>query len=527
MRFFKGGTVKRVSVATISMLITMFSSTPAIANSDEYWDFSKYADQNRAANVVVHTIGEQGSLGGTTSRISFYPRGGGMPGGDCEYLGQSPCDSNSLASLRYTIFTQTLMPQCQSVASTDCFETLAAFRPDGTKIQGEFIRTVSGVTYPANPRMDFPKTGMQLLYRLPGLNHAGGTDTYAVEYFQSRYYELKSQPRDLELKVSVVPYVEISDSEAATLRKKKSGTSNKFEIEPGGIKPGNIWMEDGKYGKMVNFGELLDLEVSIRASQKFGGWFRGRLDGAVINVKPISTGQQRISVRALAVEVPRLAGVFTEEVWDKYVDLPKSVFNRTKGQAFGGDASDSLGNFKTLEALRVVSNDKAAGSHKVWMFATVPPIVDNKCYKGPGIKGIVSTNAAMYSGSAPRLASGFLDYKVGGLHYLPNGEVAVGSYDLVMRSEVARCLYGFSKAPVSATITIVGDNTQSVATTTVGESNGWLKLSAKGFNFSQKTIKVQLVQSPTTVTCVSNSNPSKIRKITAQNPTCPNGYRVK
>jgi hypothetical protein len=131
-----------------------------------------------------------------------------------------------------------------------------------------------------------------------------------------------------------------------------------------------------------------------------------------------------------------------------------------------------------------------------------------------------------YAGNAPQLKRGFLDYKVAGFHYLPNGEEAIGSYDLIMKSEVARCLYGLSKAPVSATITISGEGDKNIATTVLREKNGWLKLGAYGFTFSSKTIKVKLTQKKqTTITCVAPGK--KAKKSTGANPKCPKGYKKK
>jgi hypothetical protein len=73
--------------------------------------------------------------------------------------------------------------------------------------------------------------------------------------------------------------------------------------------------------------------------------------------------------------------------------------------------------------------------------------------------------------------------------------VNLGEYDLQIRSETARCLYGFSKAPVSATVQVVGEQgSENIATTIVSEKDGWLKLAAYGFTFSEKEIKVKLTQ---------------------------------
>jgi hypothetical protein len=115
------------------------------------------------------------------------------------------------------------------------------------------------------------------------------------------------------------------------------------------------------------------------------------------------------------------------------------------------------------------------------------------------VLGIVSTNAMVYDGFEPRFSSGFLDYRVAGLHLMPDGVTPViGTYDLVMRSETARCLYGFTNAPVSATVTITGTGNLNVATTLVSERNGWLQLAAYGFTFSEKGIRVALTQKAAT-----------------------------
>ena len=97
---------------------------------------------------------------------------------------------------------------------------------------------------------------------------------------------------------------------------------------------------------------------------------------------------------------------------------------------------------------------------------------------------------------------------------------------MVIRSEVARCLYGFSRAPLSATISVVGDGDKTIATTIVNEKNGWLKLAAYGFTFSKKTIRPKITKAkPTRLVCVSVADESKIRNIRAVNPKCPKGFK--
>jgi hypothetical protein len=188
------------------------------------------------------------------------------------------------------------------------------------------------------------------------------------------------------------------------------------------------------------------------------------------------------------------------------------------------------------------------------------------------LAGIVTTNAAEYFDGPPVFdkASGSLDYKVAATHYEPDGTTEFkGSYDLVMSSKVARCIYGFTQAPISATVSITSDaGVVSAATTVVNERNGWLSLGAYNFTYSSPTIRVVLSGSPvsevkptpsptptpktttktttttarttptatptaaaqkppvkkSTITCLKGKT---TKKVTAVNPKCPAGYKKK
>jgi len=179
------------------------------------------------------------------------------------------------------------------------------------------------------------------------------------------------------------------------------------------------------------------------------------------------------------------------------------------------------------------ANDTAATTTSSWQVKSIQAGNDQTgCLTDSNrLIGLVTTNAMAYAGGAPAFIDDKLSYEVAGLHFLPDGKTAVeGTYDLAIRSDVARCLYGFSKAPISATINVTGANGETkTATTVVIEKNGWLKLSAYGFAFSSPTISVKLSQAKapakkTTITCVKGK---LSKKITAIGPKCPAGYRNK
>jgi hypothetical protein len=149
--------------------------------------------------------------------------------------------------------------------------------------------------------------------------------------------------------------------------------------------------------------------------------------------------------------------------------------------------------FDIIDEFRLATQDKAAGLSLLWNFTTIDA-TGNRCMKDTSkVLGFVTTNATGYSGNAPLFKNGFLSYEVAGLHYAPDGSLNQGSYDLLMRSDLARCLYGFSKAPLRASVSVVNDKgAKTTSTNVVSEKNGWLKMAAYGFTYSNKVIKIKI-----------------------------------
>jgi hypothetical protein len=194
--------------------------------------------------------------------------------------------------------------------------------------------------------------------------------------------------------------------------------------------------------------------------------------------------------------------------------------------------------------------DKASANPKMWMFGSLSPdslatavqglASAKECVtKASGLAGLVTTNATIYDGSIPAFdaAEGALNYKVAAPHLAADGTEFSGTYDLIMSSSVARCIYNFTSAPISASVSITTSDggVQKVATTVLNERNGWLHLGAYGFGFSSPTLKVKLtqaavtspvksVQKKTTITCVKGKTS---KKVTAVAPKCPSGFKKK
>jgi hypothetical protein len=185
--------------------------------------------------------------------------------------------------------------------------------------------------------------------------------------------------------------------------------------------------------------------------------------------------------------------------------------------------------FDYVDYFRPILDDTAPRTNSYWSINSTQWNNQNRCLRDSSrVLGVVSTNAMGYDGTSPKFESGFLNYRVTGLHFAADGVTPnLGTYDLLLRSDAARCLYGFTKAPVSASVSIVGGaGSQNVATTVVSEKDGWLKLKAYGFTFSEKKIKVAFTQKSKkrSITCVKGT---VSKKLTGTSPKCPAGFKVK
>jgi hypothetical protein len=317
--------------------------------------------------------------------------------------------------------------------------------------------------------------------------------------------------------------------------------------------------------------------VKVRAVQLPAGWMHGRIAEPDIQIKELA-GLSTIEMQGVPIAVPAIYKMY------RYPDMPATLkdqydvstgaykldpnfLNNPSNYVQGGRTPESTDPLlrnniygptpfsKTgMDQLKLwlpFVEDKATASLSFWSVRTLSSAEmegSSKCYQdSKSVTGIVTTNATQYSAGPPKLdrTEGTLNYQVAAPHYSPDKSEFKGSYDLVIRSDVARCIYGFSKAPISATIAITSsDGTPQIATTVIGEKDGWVYLRAKNFGFSAPIIKAKLSQeaevivaptpTPTasakpvikkvTITCIKGKTS---KKVTAVKPKCPTGYKKK
>jgi hypothetical protein len=311
--------------------------------------------------------------------------------------------------------------------------------------------------------------------------------------------------------------------------------------------------------KRESFPGDVTLYVKVRLSSSPKGWLHGRISEPNVAITPIAGTKSgvEISIQAKTVRVPVVA------TSTAFSDLPgplQQAYGPTGGfngassgsripfnggqqpdpalrNAISSPSSYSTVGMNELIAWLPYLNDTATANISKWAVRSLSESEmqsAGQCLtNNQQLNGLVMTNATQYSSGPPTFnrAEGSLNYQVAAPHYTSGGNVFLGTYDLVMRSEVARCIYGFSKAPLNASISVLDDEgVTTTATKMVSERDGWLRIAAYGFGFSNPTIKVQLTQSGSkgvkakkiTITCKKGK---KSKKVTGITPKCPAGYK--
>jgi hypothetical protein len=282
----------------------------------------------------------------------------------------------------------------------------------------------------------------------------------------------------------------------------------------------------------------------------------GRVDSPEIDYELTNYGT-RVDIKGYSTRVPILAGFATRS---EFSDGDSKQITLTEGQTVFGATSGNYA-IQSFNIWAKALKDKAVANPTQWTLYNLSQrdiATSSSCIKeSKTLAGFVTTNSTTYTATPPifNSSTGTLDYKVASPHYLADGKEFLGKYHLYIDSKVARCIYKFTDAPVSASVSITSSDggQQSIATTVVNEKDGWIILSALGFTFSSPTLKVKLTQSSPAVAPAPSAKPTAItdpapkvgvalvakkkviscvkgkvtKKISATSPKCPAGYKKK
>jgi hypothetical protein len=563
----------------LSLLVLQPSNVSALIE-DEQWPIPNEFAQGHHSLLIE----EQLSFFRTFSQLSTWTDDGNFL---CKSVEDEYCSQGKILTFN------ALLPVCTDGSQVNCIEGLR-----GTTGKGEVkSATFDQYTYRNHPGMyvgnqskGVPLASSPSIWKMPGLPHPGGDEYAIVVGLDGVYDKSNINNREQNFYLNLFPVVRktgifapIDGNGFDNVNKciQRTAADGKAYLGCGGGAQdfGNFRCavktdQNGDCYLQKPFPSNSSFEVIIRLASEPIGWMHGRLLNPIIDISNNSQGGVTLKVEAGSVKVPILYygnqySVMPAEIknyWDTCLSARTCISGtRIPDSSPEKEPNGNLRNVqhnplsygdRVIELVKTFSgaaSDKSVAVPSAWNIRSLTSAEMSKangCFStGIGTKGIVTTNSTAYSEGPPSFTDGTLNYKVASTHFNPDGTEFKGTYNLVMRSEVARCLYKFSKAPLSATIQVVSDNGQtSVATTIFGEKNGWVELAAYNFGFSAPTISVKLTQEPevvvaptqtptptpsastktvakkVTITCIKGKTS---KKVTAVKPKCPAGYKKK
>lgn len=533
---------------------------------DEQWSIMSDIDRTMAQENDVSLLGisieDNSNISERVSKLVGRLEGPARPSPTrlrlCTSIGDEFCGES-----KAQYFTA-ILPPCKNASQANCIVGLEATR-DGVKMTGTLLRNFpeKGYTdFPASTANNLPQGSTPSIWSFPALENGGGTSQYLVNFIVEGDFEGDNKAQIRAYDAGIYPISIKSGAYGRNQAKDASSVSATGECEPNAgcamridrnSKDNNFIcasVEDGACALRQSFPANVRFKLLARLSQSPIGWLHGRLRSPEIKVSPIGNGVN-ISVEAEPVVVPVVGllkdySKLPEAMQTKYKSPTAVVWGSGSGRLrpnmlmVSSPASEEA--FEALETWKEFIKDKASASPTSWTVRTLRTGSSvSPCFKSTTeLIGVVSTNSMVYLGSPPEFNkdSQSLDYKVASPHLTSKGEVFKGTYDLQLKSDVARCLYGFKNAPISASISVVKDSgSTEVSTTLLSQKDGWLHLGAYGFTFSSPTIQVKLTQDAnaveevsakpltskkTTVTCIKGKMTKKVSGI---KPKCPAGYK--
>jgi len=311
---------------------------------------------------------------------------------------------------------------------------------------------------------------------------------------------------------------------------------------------------------ILTFGDASKFKIQLQSKMTqniFSGWFYGRVSSPEINITTLSSSEKLVEISGSPHTTHASEG-----------DIPLTNYNEIKAEMGGNFPSappansvsffeptygfaNGLGAMKLWKLMSPLSQDKAVSSLEVFTLRTSKNTAVLKdyypagCQESQGFDGVVTTNATMYNPSPPIYESKdqSLVFEVGSPHLDLNGNAIKGSYSLVLRDEIAKCIWGSDLTNYRASVSIVGDKGEAVlSTSTLKLLNGFYYFQISGFTFSTKKIAISLAPAPQVtptaqptptasakpvvkkITCVKG----KLKKVVSGvKPVCPKGYKLK
>lgn len=464
----------------------------------------------------------------------------GRPDDDYGFLMCSRISDTNCSTKRQVHFTAMLQP-CTSSAALDCIVEFGHVDQAGTRVPATYVSKFPAVgpnEFEADSASGLPVGTSAGLWRLA----PGSGSTHDLHYVNPR---VSGDRQKGEKKFTFQMFgATVSPVSLVSYQCSRSMCSPGYGLHPDGITSGFGYGHGRENGQdcvttgtdptsgamSCAFRRAISLPVTyylkVRLSQSPKGWLHGRLNSSKVQISAVTGSDDALTIdlQGSGVSVPMVSKGML------FKDLPTTLQEKYRGNG-GWPVTNGSGWFTSADGPTVKTNDPnvrnrlsippASGLVGLAELAAWIPLINDtasadvsqwsirtlqewemagsqECFTASQrLNGVVITNATQYSAGPPEFnrTTNSLDYKVAAPHYRSGGEVFKGVYELIMRSETARCVYGFDKAPIKSTIQVIENaGVQDIATTNVSENNGWLTLSAYNYTHSSPTLRVKFAQ---------------------------------
>ena len=564
--------IRRITALLIALFLA-FSQSPAFSGISEVDALAP-----KAAGVSrISFIDNQDGYGNTSYINGVTQQSGSMQVTSCTGPREGDCAKASSLMMNF------IVPPCQanSQVSDMCVKALSFTNSSGSIENAQLLYEVATPKFAPDLISQTPAGGGISVWQGPSTNNSSGEKTYGVRI--GIRYNIDYNPQTFQPGIA---YVFGFEAEVIPVTF-KSGEQYEASTEiTGAIDKECAWQEKGKCAVRQEFGQADPISLTFQMDNRITGWLSGRMSDTEIELKQLSPTTNLLTVIGTPIDVPMGYADLTEAELLKEPDALKtftstcpagvarescSVLSRPQADRLNWqwgpyfmDRQEASTKLSAQDFVAFEGKYLNMGYGKIFQKYLKSYPVRNSQWKLLGLdrsgfregnwpscltdktqlNGVVTTNAMLNDVSPARFEDGSLIYDVAGAHEGYDGKVFKGTYDLVMNSKVARCLYKFTNAPIKASISILSldGGVQNIATELVNERNGWLSLSAKNFTFSAPTIKITLFQDPApssgkktgaanpsaqvkrTIICVKGK---LTKKVTAVKPTCPKGYKKK
>ncbi len=590
-------TIRRLSIISALSVVVLIGVAGANASVLQIDPSTRPVDPSFGFSIIDDNFSGYGAF----SSISGAKVGGYTNNVECASVSDIKCEQAE------TLRVSAIVPPCSAnYDATDvCIKSLRTADSSGVMQNATLQFEAETNKFPKDMQFKLPAGGGASVWR--GASVKGGTIDYAVVIdLQINWYRTP-QPGLANSQKSVVGYsaqvipVKIKSGNYYPVYWKYNQPSGTISAEPqlpADITTYDSWfncviVDQGRCAYPDTFFADQNIELSIQMDNAVTGWMFGRMKESKVSATPLSTNTTLLTVEGSSINVPfghawvpldsiKTSPGLEEMDWNKqlsnnrYVGPGNAQIGRPSNHVdlfefgvFGAAAEDGggihtpnpqlkgTGMFQAIEPwLKTIS------TAPTWRFQGMSPSsfwgMDQSSANNvwsctvkdtSKLHGLMTTNAMAYSWSPPALKDGYLSYKVAGAHLDSDGSVYKGTYNLSMNVDSAKCIYGFTDAPIQATVSITKDGESTdIATEILSVRNGWMNLSANNFTFSDPTIRIKLTQEkvsakPTPSAKPSTINPNKkvvARKIsitcikgktqkvvTRIKPICPTGYKKK